>query len=81
MKEEGATDQEIEEYRKNEIIVKSIRKIRENAQAMQERRASPERYSQAESKVRTINPYAKMLSSTQKKARPDSPSKTVSASR
>jgi hypothetical protein len=64
MEENGATEEEIEEFKRNEIIVKSVQLVKEHAQHLEERRTSPERFKYAESKVNTINPYAKLLSSS-----------------
>lgn len=37
--------------------------IKEHSIIMEERRKSPERFRQTDAKVKTVNPYAKMLSS------------------
>lgn len=55
------------EFKRNQILTKSINVVREQAQKAKDRRESPERYSAAVSKVSTINPYAKLLSSSPSK--------------
>jgi hypothetical protein len=64
MKEHGASEAEIDQFRRTEIIVKSVKLIKEQASAMEVRRKSPERFRNADPKVKTINPYAKLLSSS-----------------
>jgi hypothetical protein len=63
MKQHGASEADIAEFRRNEIIVMSIHMIKEKSMALEEKRTSPARFSHIDSKVHTINPYAKLLSS------------------
>ena len=62
LRAKGASAEEIEEFKRNEIIVKSVQYIKEHSQQMEERRTSPERFRGTGSKVTTINPYSKLLS-------------------
>jgi hypothetical protein len=41
MQKDGATDSEIDEYKRNAIIVKSVKLVKEHAQHLEERRTSP----------------------------------------
>lgn len=63
LKEQGANEDEIADFKRNQILIKSINLVKEHAQELDEKRHSPERYEKTLSKVKTINPYAKLLSS------------------
>lgn len=58
----GASAEEIDAFVRNEIIVKSVQYVKEHYNQLEERRQSPERFRNADSKVTTINPYSKLLS-------------------
>ena len=53
----------IDEYKKSEILRKSMQVVRKHAQKMDDIRTSPERYDRVKSKVKTKNPFAANLSS------------------
>lgn len=55
----------IEEYRKAEILRKSMAVVRKHAQRMEDIRTSPERYDRIKGKISTKNPFAANLSSMQ----------------
>ncbi len=78
MKQHGASEADIAEFRRNEIIVMSIHMIKEKSIALEEKRTSTVRFSHIDSKVHTINPYAKLLSSKGNNFSPSrSPSKKL----
>ena len=62
LKKQGANEDEIADFKRNQILIKSINLVKEHANQLDERRNSPERYEKTHSKVKTINPYAKLLS-------------------
>ena len=55
--------QQIEEYKKSEILRKSMAVVKHHAQRMEDIRTSPERYDKIKGKVKTKNPFAANLSS------------------
>lgn len=65
MEQEDVPAEYIEEYRKAEILRKSMAVVKKHAQRMDEIRTSPERYDRVKGKVSTKNPFAANLSSMQ----------------
>ena len=63
MEREDVPAQVIDEYRKAEILRKSMAVVKKHAQRMEEIRTSPERYNRVQGKVKTKNPFAANLSS------------------
>ena len=63
MEQEEVPEQVIEEYRKAEILRKSMAVVKKHAQRMEDIRTSPERYDRIKGKITTKNPYAANLSS------------------
>ena len=53
----------IDEYRKAEILRKSMAVVRKHAAKMNDIRTSPERYDRVKGKIKTHNPFAANLSS------------------
>ena len=53
----------IDEYRKAEILRKSMAVVRKHAAKMNDIRTSPERYDRIKGKIKTNNPFAANLSS------------------
>ena len=65
MEQEDVHAQVIEEYRKAEILRKSMAVVKKHAQRMEDIRTSPERYDRVKGKISTKNPFAANLSSMQ----------------
>ena len=65
MEQEDVDPQVIEEYRKAEILRKSMAVVKKHAQRMEDIRTSPERYDRIKGKITTKNPFAANLSSMQ----------------
>lgn len=63
MENEDVPPQVIEEYRKAEILRKSMAVVQKHAKKMDEIRTSPERYDRVKGKIKTKNPFAANLSS------------------
>ena len=63
MEQEDVPAQVIEEYRKTEILRKSMAVVRKHAAKMDDIRTSPERYDRVKGKIKTHNPFAANLSS------------------
>ena len=63
MEQEDVPPEVIEEYRKAEILRKSMAVVKKHAQKMEDIRTSPERYDRIKGKVTTKNPFAVNLSS------------------
>lgn len=63
METEDVPQEEIEQYRKAEILRKSMAVVKKHAQRMEDIRTSPERYDRVKGKVSTKNPFAANLSS------------------
>lgn len=57
--------QDIDDYKKSEILRKSMAVVRSHAKRMEEIRSSPERYDRVKGKIKTKNPFAANLSSAQ----------------
>lgn len=55
MEREDVPVQVIQEYKRAEIIRKSVAVVKEHAQKMEQIRTSPERYSRVQGKVKTYN--------------------------
>lgn len=62
MEQEDVPAQVIEEYRKAEILRKSMAVVKKHAARMEDIRTSPERYDRVKGKIKTKNPYALNLS-------------------
>lgn len=63
MEKEDVPAQLIDEYKKSEILRKSMAVVRSHAKRMEEIRQSPERYDKVKGKINTKNPFAANLSS------------------
>ena len=63
MENEDVPPQVIEEYRKAEILRKSMAVVKKHAKKMDDIRTSPERYDRVKGKIKTKNPFAANLSS------------------
>lgn len=63
MENEDVPPQVIEEYRKAEILRKSMAVVQKHAKKMDDIRTSPERYDRVKGKIKTKNPFAANLSS------------------
>ncbi len=53
----------IEEYKKSEILRKSMAVVKQHAKKLEQIRQSPERYDRVKGKIKTKNPFAANLSS------------------
>ena len=58
MEREDIPQEDIEEYKRSEILRKSMAVVKKHAQRLQDIRESPERYSRVKGKLSTKNPYA-----------------------
>ena len=65
MEQEDVPAAVIEEYKKAEILRKSMNVVKKHAKKMEDIRQSPERYDRVKGKVKTKNPFAANLSSVQ----------------
>ena len=63
MEKEDVPAQVIDEYRKAEILRKSMAVVKKHAERMNDIRTSPERYDRVKGKINTKNPFAANLSS------------------
>mmetsp|Transcript_3494 Transcript_3494/g.4648 ORF Transcript_3494/g.4648 Transcript_3494/m.4648 type:complete len:188 (-) Transcript_3494:2653-3216(-) len=63
MEREDVPAQLIDEYKKSEILRKSMAVVRSHAKKMEQIRSSPERYDRVKGKIKTKNPFAANLSS------------------
>lgn len=63
MEKEDVPAQMIEEYKKSEILRKSMAVVKKHAQRLEEIRTSPDRYDRVKGKINTKNPFAANLSS------------------
>lgn len=63
MEKEDVPAQVIDEYRKAEILRKSMAVVKKHAQKMEDIRTSPDRYDKVKGKVNQVNPFAINLSS------------------
>ena len=63
MEQEDVPAQVIDDYKKSEILRKSMAVVRSHAKRMEEIRQSPERYDRVKGKIKTKNPFAANLSS------------------
>ena len=63
MEKEDVPARVIDEYKKSEILRKSMAVVKKHAQRMEDIRTSPERYDRIKGKVKTKNPFAANLSS------------------
>lgn len=63
MEKEDVPAQMIEEYKKSEILRKSMAVVKKHAKRMEDIRQSPERYDRVKGKINTKNPFAANLSS------------------
>lgn len=63
MEQEDVPVEDIEDYRKSEILRKSMAMVKKHAQRLADIRESPERYDRVKGKISTKNPYAAGLSS------------------
>ena len=63
MEKEDVPAQVIEDYKKAEILRKSMAVVRIHAKRMQEIRQSPQRYEKVKGKINTKNPFAINISS------------------
>ena len=63
MENEEIPSQVIDEYKKAEILRKSMAVVKKHAAKMQDIRTSPERYDRVKGKINTKNPFAVNLSS------------------
>ena len=67
MEREDVPPEVIEEYKKSEILRKSMAVVKKHAKKMRDIRTSPERYDRVQGKVKTKNPYTGNLSVYQTK--------------
>ena len=63
MEKEDVPAQLIDEYKKSEILRKSMAVVKKHAQKLEDIRKSPERYDRVKGKIKTKNPFAANLSS------------------
>lgn len=63
MEKEDVPAQVIEEYKKAEILRKSMAVVKKHAKKMEEIRTNPDRYEKVKGKLKTANPFAINLSS------------------
>lgn len=63
MEQEDVPAQVIDEYKKSEILRKSMAVVKKHAAKMEAIRSSPERYDRVKGKINSHNPYAANLSS------------------
>lgn len=64
--DENVTREDLENFKKNALVHKSILEVRRRAQALQDIRASPDRYRKAQSKVgQNISTQVKVQSTKQ----------------
>ena len=69
MEKEDVPAQVIEEYKKSEILRKSMAVIKKHAAKMENIRTSPDRYDKVKGKVNQVNPFAINLSDTDRTKR------------
>lgn len=63
LKDQGANEEQVADFKRNQILIKSINLVNDHAHELEEKRKfSPTRYDKTQAKVKTINPYAKLLS-------------------
>ena len=63
MEREDVPAQLIDEYKKSEILRKSMAVVKKHAKKLEDIRTSPERYDRVKGKIKTKNPFAANLSS------------------